>query len=88
MTLMAKIWTSATLGPFIPEKISRGRTLATACIRGERNHLYECGLHKMGTAGIKKKKKAKRLALVRKIAIFYTVVSFQLTFWSSLELGC
>ena len=27
-------------------------TLATACIRGERNHLYECGLHKMRTAGI------------------------------------
>ena len=27
-------------------------TLAAAYIRGERNHLYECGLHKMRTAGI------------------------------------
>ena len=27
-------------------------TLASAYIRGERNHLYECGLHKMRTAGI------------------------------------
>ena len=27
-------------------------TLAKAYIRGEKNHLYECGLHKMRTAGI------------------------------------
>ena len=27
-------------------------TLAEAYIRGEKNHLYECGLHKMRTAGI------------------------------------
>ena len=73
-------------------------TLAAAYIRGKRNHLYECGLHKTRTAGIngsqlsrrpdqsnddvvcfgasERAKKAKRLALVRKIAIFYTVVFF------------
>ena len=74
-------------------------TLAVAYIRGERNHLYECRLHKTRTAGIngsrlsprpdqsnddvlsfgaseRASKKAKRLALVRKIATFYTVVFF------------
>ena len=28
------------------------KPLAEAYIRGEKNHLYECGLHKMRTAGI------------------------------------
>ena len=73
-------------------------TLAAAYIRGERNHLYEFGLHKTRTAGVngsllsprpdqsnddvvlfwceRASQKAKRLPLVRKIAIFYTVVFF------------
>ena len=38
-------------GPFIREKLSRG-FLWPWLIRGERNHLYECRLHKTRTAGI------------------------------------
>ena len=39
------------LGPFTRENKPR-LTLAVAYIRGERNHLFECGLHKTRTAGI------------------------------------
>ena len=85
-------------------------TLATAYIRGERNHLYECGLHKMRTAGrngsrfsprpdqsnddvvcfgaSERAKKRNDWLWSGKSPYFTLSFSFQLTFRSSLELGC
>ena len=85
-------------------------TPATAYIRGERNHLYECGLHRMRTAGIngsrlgprpdqsnddvvcfgasERAKKRNDWLWSGKSPYFTLSFSFQLTFRSSLELGC
>ena len=85
-------------------------SLATAYIRGERNHLYECGLHRMRTAGIngsrlgprpdqsnddvvcfgasERAKKRNDWLWSGKSPYFTLSFSFQLTFRSSLELGC
>ena len=85
-------------------------TLATAYIRGERNHLYECGLRKMRTAGrngsrfsprpdqsnddvvcfgaSERAKKRNDWLWSGKSPYFTLSFSFQLTFRSSLELGC
>ena len=63
-------------------------TIAVAYLRSEGNHLYEHGLHKTRTTSINgsrlvRGRKAKRLALVGKIAIFYCLFRFKLTFRST-----
>ena len=63
-------------------------TIAAAYVRREGNHLYEYGLHKTRTTSINgsrlvRGRKAKRLAFVGKIAIFYCLFRFKLTFRST-----